>query len=66
VIPPSSQALFAKIFLFSFNPNHFTYCCRPASPEGRFAIVTDVRRDAVDVAVSLTNGTQADGKDVWS
>jgi hypothetical protein len=34
--------------------------------EGRFAIVTNAGRDAVDVAVSLTNGTQADGEVVWS
>ena len=38
----------------------------PPHTEGRFAIVTNVRRDAVDVAVSLTNGTQADGEVVWS
>jgi len=38
----------------------------PAPTEGRFAIVTDAGRDAVDVAVSLTNGTQADGEVVWS
>jgi hypothetical protein len=34
--------------------------------EGRIAIVTDAEQDAVDVAVSLTNGTQADGEVVWS
>ena len=34
--------------------------------EGRFAIVTDVRRDAVDVDVPLTNGTETDGEVVWS
>ena len=33
---------------------------------GALAIVTDARRDAMDVAVSLTNGTQADGEVVWS
>jgi hypothetical protein len=39
----------------------------PSRPtEGRFAIVTDAGRDAVDAAVSLTNGTQADGEVVWS
>jgi hypothetical protein len=55
-----------KIFRFSFDPNHFTYCRRLVPLEGRIAIVTDAGRDAVDVAVSLTNGTQADGEDVWS
>jgi len=39
---------------------------RPVPIEGRFAIVTNAGRDAVDVAVSLTNGTQADGEVVWS
>ena len=38
----------------------------PSRSEGRFAIVTNAGRDAVDVAVSLTNGTQADGEVVWS
>jgi hypothetical protein len=41
----------------------------PAVPpllEGRFAIVTDVGRDAVDAAALLTNSTDADGKVVWS
>jgi hypothetical protein len=35
-------------------------------PEGRFAIVTDVRRDAVDADAPLTNGADADGEVVWS
>jgi hypothetical protein len=34
--------------------------------EGRLAIVTDAERDAVDVDVPLTNGTEADGEAVWS
>jgi hypothetical protein len=34
--------------------------------EGRIAIVTNAGRDAVDVAVSLTNGICADGEVVWS
>jgi len=38
----------------------------PSRSEGRFAIVTNAGWDAVDVAVSLTNGTQADGEVVWS
>jgi hypothetical protein len=40
--------------------------CRPASLEGRFAIVTDARRDAVDAEVPITNGAEAYGKIVWS
>jgi hypothetical protein len=49
--------------------------CRPKSPaysppsrpsEGRIAIVTDAGWDAVDAEVPLTNGTEADGEDVWS
>jgi hypothetical protein len=35
-------------------------------PEGRFAIVTDVRRDAVDADGALTNALEADGEVVWS
>jgi hypothetical protein len=35
-------------------------------PKGRLAIVTDAGRDAVDVDVPITNGTEADGEDVWS
>jgi hypothetical protein len=34
--------------------------------EGRLEIVTDARRDAVDVAAPLTNGAEADGEVVWS
>jgi hypothetical protein len=50
---------------FSLNPNHFiTTPFRPK--EGRIAIVTDAGRDAMDVEVSLTNGTKADGEVVWS
>jgi hypothetical protein len=35
-------------------------------PKGRLAIVTSAGRDAVDVDVPITNGTEADGEDVWS
>ena len=38
----------------------------PVPIEGRFAIVTNAGRDAVDVAAPLTNGAQADGEVVWS
>ena len=40
--------LFAKIFRFRRCPNHFYIRRRPAPLEGRFAIVTDAGRDAVD------------------
>jgi hypothetical protein len=55
-----------KKFLFAPDPNHFRYLCRLVPPEGRLAIVTDAGRDAVDVDVLLTSGTEADGEDVWS
>ena len=34
--------------------------------EGRFAIVTDARRDAVDADALQTSGAKADGEVVWS
>jgi hypothetical protein len=38
----------------------------PVSPnEGRLAIVTNVRWDAVDADAPLTNGADAYGEDVW-
>jgi hypothetical protein len=40
--------------------------CRPVPLEGRFAIVTDAGRDAVDADAPITNGAEADGEDVWS
>jgi hypothetical protein len=56
----------AKRLWFRPDPNHFTYYRRPVSHEGRLAIVTDARRDAVDADVLLTSGTEADGEVVWS
>jgi hypothetical protein len=38
----------------------------PVPTEGRFAIVTNVGRDAVDALALLTNSAQADGEVVWS
>jgi hypothetical protein len=39
----------------------------PSCPtEGRFAIVTDAGRDAVDAAALVTSSANADGKAVWS
>jgi hypothetical protein len=39
---------------------------RPVPKEGRHAIVTAAGRDAVDADAPITNGTEADGEDVWS
>src|SRR5260370_37072131 len=41
-------ALFAKIFWFSEDPNHFYIRRRAVPQEGRLAIVTDAGRDVVD------------------
>jgi hypothetical protein len=38
----------------------------PSQTEGRFAIVTDVERDAVDANALLTSSADADGEVVWS
>jgi hypothetical protein len=38
----TSPVPFAKIFPFSFDPNHFTIVRIPAHTKGRFAIVTNV------------------------
>jgi hypothetical protein len=59
-------ALFEKIFLFPSDPNHRLISRHPVPNEGRFAIVTDVGRDAVDADALLTNSAQADGEVVWS
>jgi hypothetical protein len=63
---PAVQPPFAKIFLFFRTPNQNYTIRRPASLEGRFAIVTDARRDAMDADAPITNGAQADGEVVWS
>jgi hypothetical protein len=47
-LPIPCPAPATKIFRFSLHPNQIYIPRRPASTEGRFAIVTDVRRDAVD------------------
>ena len=51
-----------KIFLFPSDPNHRLIPRYPVPYEGRFAIVTNVERDAVDAEAPLTNGAQADGE----
>jgi hypothetical protein len=50
---PPSPVLFRKIFRFAATPNQIYIARHPAPTEGRFAIVTDVRRDAVDVDGAL-------------
>jgi hypothetical protein len=53
-------------FLLTAGPNQPYRDSVPPPYEGRFAIVTDVRRDAVDADALLTNGAEADGEVVWS
>jgi hypothetical protein len=48
------------------DPNQLYMPAVPPRFEGRFAIVTDVGRDAVDADALLTNGADANGEDVWS
>src|SRR5258705_12371059 len=49
------QGPFAKIFLFSSDPNQFTDSPVSFRQEGRIAIVTNAGRDAVDAAARETN-----------
>ena len=49
------QSPLAKIFLFSFDPNHFYILRRPVPHKGRLEIVTDAGQDAVDAGSALTN-----------
>jgi hypothetical protein len=55
-----------KIIRFTCEPNHRLILRHPVPNEGRFAIVTNVGRDAVDAKALLTNGAEADGEVVWS
>jgi hypothetical protein len=55
-----------KIFRFAPDPNQLHIVSRPVPNEGRFAIVTNVRRDAVDALTLVTNSAKADGEVVWS
>jgi len=53
----------------AFAVGQITFTNSPVSPrhEGRFAIVTDVRRDAVDASGASDEGALlADGEVVWS
>jgi hypothetical protein len=55
-----------KNIFISFRPKSPAYSTYPVPQEGRFAIVTDVGRDAVDADALLTNSAEADGEVVWS
>ena len=55
---------FSKNFSFFRFAQISNIPCHPP-PEGRFAIVTDVRRDAVDADALLTRAPEADGEVVW-
>jgi hypothetical protein len=55
-----------KNILIFRNGKSWVYSRPSRLPEGRFAIVTDAGRDAVDVDAPLTNGAKADGEVVWS
>jgi hypothetical protein len=55
----------AKIFRLTRRANQRYQFARLTRQEGRLAIVTNVRWDAVDADVPLTNGTDADGEVVW-
>jgi hypothetical protein len=54
-----------KIFRLNRRANQRYDFARLTRQEGRLAIVTNVRWDAVDTDVPLTNGTEVDGEVVW-
>jgi len=55
-----------KIFRFAVDPKQQYTRCRPVSQQGRFGIVTDVRRDEVDASnVKRRMTLDADGEVVW-
>jgi hypothetical protein len=60
-------AIAAKINRFAFRPNQIHKPRRPASHEGRFAIVTNVGCGMRwTLEVRQTNAQQADGEVVWA
>ena len=59
------QSRLQKYFVSRFT-QITSYPAIPSQIEGRFAIVTDVGRDAVDADGALTNAPDADGEIVWS
>ncbi len=61
-----SSPLAQKYFAFPVGQISATSSRHPAPQEGRFAIVTNVGRDAVDAAVRETSATVAYGEVVWS
>ena len=59
--------LFAKIFRFRRRANHLYKLAPSRLTEGRLAIVTNARRDAVDVGGAADESAcLADGEVVWS
>jgi hypothetical protein len=55
----------AKKFRFRRRANQWLLSARLTRQEGRLAIVTNVRWDAVDADVTTTNVAEADGEVVW-
>jgi hypothetical protein len=56
-----------KIFRFAVYPNQIYIARHPVPTKGRFAIVTSVRRDAVDAeGAARRTALEADGEVVWS
>ena len=62
----ASQARLRKIFRFGRRANQWFLSARLTRQEGRLAIVTNARWDAVDADVTKTNVADADGEVVWS
>jgi hypothetical protein len=60
------SSLFQKNILIFRNSKSVYIPSHPVPHEGRFAIVTDAGRGAVDVEAPITNGAEADGEGVWS
>jgi hypothetical protein len=58
--------LLQKIYRFRRRANQWFLSARLTRQEGRLAIVTNVRWDAVDAEVTTTNVAEADGEVVWS
>ena len=64
--PKTCPAPRAKIFRFRRRANQWFLSARLTRQEGRLAIVTNARWDAVDADVTKTNVADADGEVVWS
>jgi hypothetical protein len=61
------QPLAKKYFASVFAQITFLSATVPSHTEGRFAIVTDVRRDAMDaIGAADESGLLADGEVAWS